>query len=247
MRVRCAEVVAVSFGVVASFYDDLMANVPYNSWVEYLHLVHAYAGVRPRSILDVCCGTGTMAAMLHAEGYEASGIDLSAEMIAVAATKPGPRFLVADATTFDLGRTFDAAFAFFDSLNYIATLEGLRSAIRRVACHLESGGTFLFDLNTAYAFEHRMFDQREGSKSSRVAYKWKGDYDPESRIIQVNMDFVVDGERHNEVHVQRAHSSEEVIAAMADAGFSRIEVFDAFSLNPPTKRSDRLHYLGAKG
>ncbi|MGE0000969.1 MAG: class I SAM-dependent methyltransferase [Fimbriimonadaceae bacterium] len=237
----------MSFGVIASFYDDLMSNIPYTSWIEYLHLVHAYGEVRPHSILDVCCGTGTMAAMLDREGYDLTGFDLSEDMIQVARTKSGPEFHVADATALDLGRTFDAAFAFFDSLNYITTLEGFQKAVARVSAHLGTRGTFLFDLNTAYAFEHRMFDQRERSRKAKVTYDWKGDYDSGTRIIRVQMDFEVAGEKYQEVHVQRAHSSEEVVAAMVGAGFSQIEVFDGFTLNPPTKKSDRLHYFGRKG
>lgn len=237
----------MSFLDIAPFYDDLMSNIPYDTWIEYLHLVHAYAGVRPRSILDVCCGTGTMAATLQAEGYDVVGFDKSERMIEIARTKPGPEFLVADATDFGLGRTFDAAYSFFDSLNYIVTLEGLQRAVQHVCAHLKSGGTFLFDLNTAYAFEHRMFDQRERSRKAKVTYDWKGEYDPETRLIHVSMDFQVSGKDYREVHVQRAHSSEEVVVAMAGAGFSQIEVFDGFTLNPPTKKSDRLHYLGRKG
>lgn len=237
----------MSFLDIAPFYDDLMSNIPYDTWIEYLHLVHAYAGVQPRSILDVCCGTGTMAATLQAEGYDVVGFDKSESMIEVARTKPGPTFHVADATDFELGRTFDAAYSFFDSLNYIVTIEGLRSAVHQVGASLTSEGTFLFDLNTAYAFEHRMFDQHERSRKSKVTYDWKGEYDPGTRLIHVFMDFRFGEKDYREVHVQRAHSSEEVVAAMASAGFSQIEIFDGFTLNPPTKKSDRLHYLGRKG
>jgi SAM-dependent methyltransferase len=241
------ELAAVAFDQIAPFYDELMGNVPYGAWLEYLLLVHAYASVRPKSVLDVCCGTGTLTEALAAQGYEAVGVDLSSAMVQVARRKGMARYHVGDVRTFDLGTTFDAAFSFFDSLNYVADLDGFRSAVRRVAAHLRAGGTFLFDLNTAYAFEQRMFDLRERSSKASVQYDWVGDYDPGERIIRVSMDFRVGGRTVHDEHVQRAHSHEEVLAALADAGFASCEVFDGFTLNPPTDDSDRLHYLAIRG
>lgn len=224
-----------------------MASVPYGAWLEYLKLVHAYAGRKPASILDVCCGTGTMAEALALEGLDVAGVDASEPMIRVARRKGMATYHVGDVTSVRLGRTFEAAFSFFDSLNYVASLPGLRAALESVALHLEPGATFVFDLNTAYAFQQRMFDQRQGSKRAAVQYAWKGEYDEESRIIRVDMWFESGGKEFRELHVQRAHSDDEVRAGLADAGFVDVEAFDAFTLSPPKRRSDRVHYLARRG
>ena len=67
-----------SFGPVAPFYDQLMASVPYSMWVSYYQLLLAHQDIYPKRLLDVACGTGILAELLHAEAYEVTGFDLSA-------------------------------------------------------------------------------------------------------------------------------------------------------------------------
>lgn len=228
-----------------------MAGVPYSMWLAYLKLVWSYCGAQPCSVLDVCCGTGRMSRLLSAEGYRVVGVDLSEGMIKEARRRAEAegleiRYEVSDAADFRLGTRFDAAFSFFDSLNYITQPERLQQAFERVAEHLVPGGWFLFDLNTAYAFEKRMFDQKETRPNAPVRYLWKGEWDPQTRLCTVTMDFEVEGEQFREVHVQRAHSPEEVERFLQGAGFDRVEVFDAYTLSPPRRRSDRIHCLARR-
>lgn len=236
-----------AFGPIAPFYDELMRSVPYRMWTGYYLLLLAQQDVKPRTILDVCCGTGILAEMLTREGFEVTGIDLSAPMIDVARRKAARkklaiRYECQDAAELDLGTTFDAAYSFFDSLNYIVDPERLRQAIARVAAHLNPGGSFVFDLNTAYAFEANLFDQHQLSLKAKVRYDWKGYWDPETRLIRVEMDFWKGDEAFHEVHVQRAHSDFEVREFLAEAGFEEIRCYHSYTLDRPRKNTDRVHY-----
>lgn len=240
-----------SFGPIAPFYDQLMQSVPYRMWAGYYELVLAQQCVKPRKLLDVCCGTGSMAELLVSKGYQVAGFDISEPMVEEARRKAagrglGIRYEVADAATVDLGARFDAAYSFFDSLNYITDLGRLAMAFERIREHLVPGGSLVFDLNTAYAFEQKMFDQQDTRKKSRVRYNWKGDYDPVSKVIRVAMEFWYEGEKYVETHVQRAHSPDEVESLLGRAGFEEIQVFDAYTLDPPRKRSDRIHVAALK-
>lgn len=240
-----------SFGPVAQFYDDLMETVPYRMWVSYYLLLLSQQDVHPKRILDVCCGTGTMCELLDNEGFQMTGFDLSKPMIEVAREKAllhlkHIRYECMDAASFDLGEKYDAAFSFFDSLNYITDPANLRSAIKRVARHLKPGGSFIFDLNTAYAFEANLFDQKNKAPKAKVKYEWKGDWDPDRKIIRVEMKFWKDGIEFDEVHVQRAHTDEEIRAMLAEAGFEQVRVYDSYSLNGPRAKSDRVHYTAIR-
>jgi len=240
-----------SFGPIASFYDELMDAVPYRMWASYYELLLAHQEVRPRRLLDVCCGTGTLTEYFAKEGFQMAGVDLSAPMIVEAKRKAEAnglniQYLAEDAATFKLGGKFDAAYSFFDSLNYITDLGHLKRAILNVSEHLQPGGSFIFDLNTAYAFEASLFDQQDTRARTRVKYNWVGEYDKTSRIIRVAMEFWVDGERFNEVHVQRAHRPEEIEAMLFDAGFVDLRCYDSYTLNPPRKKSDRVHWCALK-
>ncbi|HZH97977.1 MAG TPA: methyltransferase domain-containing protein, partial [Fimbriimonadaceae bacterium] len=181
-----------------------------------------------------------------------AGFDLSAPMIERAREKAKLslrkiRYECMDAAEFELGETYDAAFSFFDSLNYITDPERLRHAFKRVAAHLRPGGSFIFDLNTAYAFEAKMFDQKNLKKTAKVRYDWRGDWDPEARIIHVHMKFWSDGGETQETHIQRAHSDEEIRTWMREAGFTDIRRYHSYTLNPARAKSDRVHYTAVLG
>lgn len=240
-----------SFHAIAPFYDELMASVPYETWADYYELLLITQEVHPETVLEACCGTGTVSEILATRGYAMTGFDLSAPMIDRAREKALLKALnidyhVADATVVELGQRFDAAFAFFDSLNYITSLEGFRRAVQHIGNHVRPGGSLIFDLNTAYAFEANLFTQKEQRKKATVQYDWKGNYDPDTRIIRVEMDFWRDGVASHETHIQRAHSDEEVRQALVDAGFERITVYESYSLDRPRKKSDRVHWCAIK-
>ncbi len=240
-----------SFGPVAPHYDELMKTVPYRMWVGYYMLLLANQDVHPKRVLDVCCGTGAMCDLLTREGMEMTGFDIAPGMIEVARQKAKKAkqtitYHVADATNFKLGEEFDAAFSFFDSLNNITEPAKLQAAIKCIYKHLKPGGSFIFDLNTAYAFEMQLFDQQNLRANARLRYQWTGTYDRETKIIEVDMKFWKDGEEFSELHVQRAYSDEEIRAMLAKAGFVEVRGFNSYTLNPIRARSDRVHYTCIK-
>lgn len=236
-----------SFGPVAPYYDELMKTVPYRMWVGYYLLLLSKQDIHPATMLDVCCGTGTMCGMLVDEGFELAGIDLSAGMIEEArrkAEKRGKpiRYAVMDASTFELNRKFGACYSFFDSLNNILDADALQNVFHRVAAHLPSGGSWIFDMNTAYAFEEKLFDQEQLRKNAKLRYKWTGDWDPSAQIITVNMKFWYRETEFREVHRQRAYPPELIESMLESAGFEDIEIFHSYTLDRPRKTSDRLHF-----
>lgn len=106
---------------------------------------------------------------------------------------------------------------------------------------------FIFDVNTAYAFRQGMFDQKSIPSDGPLQYKWKSTYDETTRLCHVTMNFdyrTTNGDRvqFEELHVQRAYSTEEILKMLEIAGFRSTSVYDAYSLHPPKRRSDRLFF-----
>jgi SAM-dependent methyltransferase len=226
-----------------------MAGVPYPMWISYLELLWSKLETTPQDVLEVCCGTGTLCHYLAKKGHTMTGIDLSQQMIDIAVRKAGEvdldiRFSCQDAANFELPWSYDAAFSFFDSFNYITDPEKCRSALEQTAKHLKPGAPFVFDLNTAYAFEQKMFDQSDHSKAKKVRYNWLSRYEPATRICTVEMDFWTDQGAFHEVHVQRAHNLAEISAWMSSAGFESTTFYDAYTLDRPRAKSDRIHVVG---
>lgn len=242
-----------SFTRIAPHYDTLMRGVPYRMWVSYFELLCEMVGHKPKRVLDACCGTGTVCRLLAAKGLSVTGVDKSSAMILAAKEKAEMTglditFYAQDLAEMNLPETFDTALSFFDSLNYITEPERLRAALQRIAAHLEPDGLLVFDLNTEYAFVSKLFDQEVLTKGAPVRYKWRSSYDEATKLCTVRMEFWTEDppESFTEVHVQRAHSSEEIRSWLKEAGFGDIRAYHSYSLERPRPTSDRVHYMARR-
>jgi len=240
---------ADQFTQVADVYDRLMAHVPYGWWVDYARRLWRSVGADPRRLLDLACGTGNVTAELVRRGYDAAGADASAAMLAVARRKLPAAVPLYEQDMRSLalpGEPFHACLCLFDSLNYLLTPEDLASAFRGVARHLRPGGVFICDMNAIHALETGMFTQ-SGKGDRGLEYAWESAWEPASRLCTIRMEFrEPDGDAWrvlHETHVQRGYAREEVCALLRGAGFAEVEVFQAFTTNPPNARTDRYHFL----
>jgi len=133
----------------------------------------------PRA-LDLCCGTGQLAAVLSARGWVVTGVDAAAPMLALARRHaPRARFVRADArelageaASAALGpEPFDICISAFDSLNHVLDAGGLVDVFAGVHSRLRPSGAFLFDLNTRRGFQQRFkggFDLDDGELACHV-------------------------------------------------------------------------------
>lgn len=110
--------------------------------------------LEPRcSILDLCCGDGRLAKLLHESGFQVTGLDGSEQMLAFARLRaPEVTFLAADARDFALAQPFDAVISTGDSMNHLLSRNELRKVFRNVYANLKPGGWFAFDMNRIEAF-----------------------------------------------------------------------------------------------
>lgn len=77
----------MTYGSFALLYDELMRDVPYEQWVEFVKRQKESYKVKGNKFLDVACGTGEIAIPLSEEGYSVTGVDLSSEMLTIAREK----------------------------------------------------------------------------------------------------------------------------------------------------------------
>jgi len=247
--------ISSQFDEIAFLYDDVMVGVPYSTWVDYVERIVEYIGHRPRRILDLCCGTGTVANILAAKGYKVTGVDISPAMIEIAGRKARKSALpveyrVANAADLSLHTTFDLVLCLFDSLNYILEASVLQVAFYRVSAHLERGGLFIFDMNTELALAGGLFDQNNIGSRGPVLYTWKSSYEPGSRICRIDMKFLNKRggttEEVKMVHYQRAYDNEEVSQMLHAAGLDTQAVYHAYSFRPATSKSDRVFFVARK-
>lgn len=100
------------------------------------------------ALLDLCCGTGHLAASLVARGFSVTGLDGSADMLRYAQENaPQAQFVEGDARYFQLETKFDGVICASASLNHMETLDDLRAVFTSVNRALKPGGVFVFDVN----------------------------------------------------------------------------------------------------
>jgi len=245
------------FEDLSPFYDELMSSVPYPAWVDYVRLLWEVHECSPRRVLDAACGTGNVSLELARSGYEVVGVDLSPGMVASAQAKlreqpwlaqaaqggrGDARFSVGDLRSFELGERFEAATCLYDSLNYILEPRDLGLAFARVGAHVEAGGVWVFDMNAPWAFEANLFTQSNRDPRRALHYSWQAEFDAASRICTVQMLF----EAFRETHRERAYLMDEVLPLLEAAGWKLERAYDAYTLNPPHKRSERWYFAARK-
>jgi SAM-dependent methyltransferase len=103
---------------------------------------------RRSRVLDAGCGTGRVGAALFERGHVVTGVDVDADLIALAQRDyPGPRWQVADLAELDLGETFDAAVLAGNVLVYVAP-GSEHTVLARVAQHVRANGVIVLGFAT---------------------------------------------------------------------------------------------------
>jgi len=246
--IMCAE----QFTEVAPWYDDLMAEVPYQNWVRYVEKLAQLHGLSPKSVLDLACGTGRVSRILAQKGYAVVGVDGSPAMIREAQSKTNGEipFYCQRMQELSLNQRFDLVICLFDSLNYITEPSELQAAFCRVSEHLNPEGLFIFDVNGEAAYTNNLFTQTSLGRWRKVQYVWQADYNPSTRICEVHMRFIVNenGRKREffEVHRQRCYTVPEIQNYLQQAGLECLECLDAFTTRPATKASDRIYFVARK-
>jgi len=238
---------------LARLYDELVGHAAFDCWRENFERLANRYSLQFETACDMACGTGLAAAYLAARCSRVYAVDISESMLEVARSRAGSAdivFLARSFTTLDLPEPVDLVTCNFDSLNYLTDERDLREALRRFASSLAPGGHVMFDMNTARELElglgeavlvHRV----EGGMSI-----WESSWDPAERVNTLDMTNFLrrpDGlfELGAETHRERCYDLEVIADAVLDAGFVRLEAFDARGLaqvGPDTRRVQFLAF-----
>ena len=244
-----------AYEMLAGCYDRLTNDVDYEAIAAFYRTLLGREGVRPRTAVDLACGTGSVTAILAREGLRVIGVDMSGEMLTQAAAKtagldPAPLFVRQKLQNLTLPRGVDLAVCALDSLDYITEPKECARAIRRVYRALNPGGMFIFDVNTPEKLR-AMDGQVFLDEDQDVYCVWRGEFDDNTNICSYGMDlFIREGKhwlRSFEEHREYAYSREQLTGFLKDAGFSRIRVYGDRTLEQPGAGEQRMYFSARKG
>ena len=244
-----------AYEALAVSYDRLTNDVDYRATVDFYFEILNREGLHPKTAVDLACGTGSVALLLAERGMAVTAVDLSPEMLTVAAQKAQemddpPLFVCQPLQELRLPRGVDLAVCALDSLDYVTDPADCAEAIRRIYKSLNPSGIFIFDVNTPEKLR-AMDGQVFLDEDEDVYCVWRGEFDEETNICSYGMDlFQREGDvwhRSFEEHREYAYSEEQLRVFLKDAGFTHIEVYADRRFEAPQEGEQRIYFKARKG
>lgn len=240
----------------AEVYDQLMNDVNYTNWAEYYVQIMNAFGIRSGKICECACGTGGLTLPLYRKGFHVTGVDISQDMLWIAAQKARQAgvaipFVRQDMRQLRLHRPMDAVLATCDGVNYLLEDKDVLAFFQAAWAALRPGGGLFFDVSTPYKLKNALGNQIICEDRDDITYLWQNRFSEKTGLVDMHLCFFVkqkDGsyKRIDEEQKQRAHSLQGLCNLLQQAGFDRVMVFGNGRMEAPKENEHRWHFAAIK-
>lgn len=236
-----------------NLYHDLapVYEAMYQTFMDYPGEHRFYTPILEKnasqSLLELGCGTGNMAPLFIAHGFQYTGMDLSEEMLVIARRKyPVARFFAGNITSFRLKTPSDAVLMLGRTISYLTKTEDVQKGFLACYDNLVAGGIIVFDFIDASRFIPTIDPDQvivheasaEGVNYRRES-RWRVNlaegfcFDWDSAYFKVSGTALHPiGQDYSTI---RSFTEEELRILLVLAGFDVLEVLDKTSYAFPTK------------
>lgn len=238
----------------AGIYDLLMDDFDYPAWADYYLRLLEGAGVQPKTICECACGTGALTMHFAKRGLRVIGVDISREMLEIAAEKAREngvmvQFVCQDMAKLQLPKPVDALICGCDGVNYLTSDARVRAFFRAAHAAIRPGGAFAFDISSAYKLKNVLGNGFFGEEREEAAYIWQNRL--EGDLVHMDLTFFIreEGELYRRVaenHCQRAHEISNITLLLQEAGFGAIRVFGDQNFDAPRADEMRIHFCAVR-
>lgn len=243
-----------SYQRFAEVYDALMTDIPYANYVKW---IEAYAPAQHYpTLLDIGCGTGVLAALFDDAHYKVTGIDLSEEMLMMAAARFAEMnksipLIAMPMEQLEGFENVDVAVIPIDSINYVLEEEGVVATLQRIYHCLRSGGQLFFDVHSTYKMDEIFLDSPFTYDDGEVTYIWHTEQGESDHSVIHDMTFFIKQtedmyERFDEEHYQRTFPVAQYEKWLREIGFTTVQVTADWSHDLPTDTSERIFIRAVK-
>ena len=232
---------------LANCYDAFMKDVPYEQWIDYVARILDDR----KNGLDVGCGTGKFTVGLIKRGFSTVGSDVSVEMLEKAnqyALSEGIKatFVNQSATSLTLARPVDFITACCDVVNYI---KNPKTFFARAYKFLKEGGVLTFDISSEYKLRTVLANNVFTDSNEDVTYVWENVLNKNS--VDICLTFFTKQPnnyyaRSVETQTQFIHTTDDIITALEDVGFTDVKTYGFLSDVAPSAREERVQFVAYK-
>ncbi len=125
---------------------EMMYQTFINYDEEYAYYSDKLKKYNAGSVIELGCGTGSLASRFTANGFDYTGLDLNKTMLDIAERKsPGAKFIEADMKSFQLQRKKQACIIAGRSISYLVTNKDVLDSFNTINKNLQNEGILCFD------------------------------------------------------------------------------------------------------
>lgn len=246
-----------AYSSFAQVYDMFMDNVPYEEWSRYLIGLLKEYGIEDGLVADLGCGTGKITRLLSDAGYDMIGVDNAAEMLEIAREiqedeeRDDIWYLLQDMRELELSGEVNAMVSICDSMNYILEEEDLKEVFLRVKEYLQTGGIFIFDMNTLHKYRDMIGETTIAENREEGSFIWDNYFYEDEMVNEYELTLFIREEnglfrKYEETHYQRAYELDMVKRLIEEAGLKFVTAYDAFTREPVNRDSERMYIIARK-
>jgi ubiquinone/menaquinone biosynthesis C-methylase UbiE len=247
------------YDLFADKYDVMILDERYDAELPFFKDVLGRHNVK--SVLDCSCGTGKHVIRFLQLGFEATGSDVSSEMVKKAKKNAASLSIKASFVKADFkkltkvfDREFDCVVCLGNSLNHELTERGMLSALKSMYGVLRNEGLIIIQIrNLPRLAEEKKkifpIHFHKEANGDRKLFVYVLDFQRSSVTFNVVSFLEFDGEPRFEVDSvdYRIVSAEKLQALMTKAGFEELEIYGNFKFAKfSDKRSEDIVAIGRK-
>jgi SAM-dependent methyltransferase len=228
------------------FFDDAYIETYlragyFDASAEEVEVILSELNLRPGDrVLDVPCGWGRHAGLLHSAGMDVTAVDLSASQLRVARERhPGPTYVQADMRLVPEG-PFDAVINLFSSIGYFAQEADDLAALRAWRNVLRPGGQLVMETNHRDRLVFLNSDSAKPRQSADPALVPRVDWEAGVVYSRVRRDDGTESES-----TIRLYCATELVALCRSAGFAEVRAFGSLRRDPLAPQNRLVIYASA--
>ncbi len=190
-------------------------------------------------LLDVACGTGSLALLLRPYGWRMWAVDGSAGMVRAARLKCRPYRQQIHVGQQDMRRLIvrtrvDVCTCMFDSINHLTSLRDLHTTFRGMRNALNTGGRVIFDVNNDTCYR-TLWNGTQTLEHKDFVLHFTNSFDPVRRLAR----------SHVALHWKRRTSRQDQEETVVERCFTRTELRRALKANNlEVQEADDFNFAG---
>lgn len=211
--------------VFCKVYNEFGWNYYPEIFGEQLLLWLERNGLKPKTAMDLACGTGILCQILDKAGIAASGMDFSSGMIDIARENcPQLHFDVADMITYRPDKQFDLVTCTGDAVNHIGDLSNVEKIFQNVYAYLAPGGFFVFDILNEHEVSTSEPFEMDFTETTRVWFQMTR---PGENKVNLKIRVFENGEMAFEENIRETiHDPAAICQLLRKCGFEAVSCTD---------------------